>query len=1701
MVDSLRKLFSNISCPFTLFESIVSRFENNPLTSDPAVLNAQSQKIKNHDGDCLDTFLADVKSIASQYRAAMIPSSLEIAASDYDAFLWANHYMVKLSEVYLDDKQIWDPIRAISSYAKASGQPCSVASIDTAIKDALATRHLRSLALGEHGTADSAHTRSHLINATVVEPASSPVGLVTSRSLPSYAHHKCHNHPGPACFYCGDSAHVLTNCKPLASDYAHGTKRGGFPQDVFDKHGKKNARRLFSRKIRDDHHSRRDDQDRDDYGHGGGHAGAPRRRNPPSKRAATRSRSRGRGGEDRTSNWRDSGYGGRSHQITSTFDDSSTARNDVITPTSDNRGRSRHRDLMGLDKRGRIIGADSAPSERHCDNPSSSSRSPVRTRALSAPNVKVKCPTPPDLSCGSRDLSVDDRPSKRLRRSPPLTTPPCDDDPSARATARPNGGLPIALIAPVTNDDITPRIRIRLYPPQNHWDLPSQPALEHVRSLPTVSRDIPPSLSDAPPATPVRIEFVLPSRGVDSTVAHPPLHVVVDSNKQFALKVVLTQCAPNNGDPDLPPSVVYPPGKFATLAQHWIVDSGATSSCTPHQEYFATYVPCALSLTVGNGSKLPVVGYGSISMENLMSATDTTIPMRSRALCLTFGIHCPQLKFNLLSVGHATDDGYAIAFPSRGLCTITTVLGDVIRASNNAMGLYSFHAIPNGRPAVGKTPPSIEPHENRVLLTQFRALEKRLAEFKTSRVSRKVMDELHMYAYSGVYRYASHLATPAVVPHGSHIKPTHYGPQWSDQSIAITYWCALNGMFAHPPRLTLDPKAFSVSLDCLNSLVSDSRLSNIELTRLWHRCLGHPGIGALDHMIKENPELQVFQTRHLKDFLCETCAYAKSKRSRFNSRIALFRATSFLALVHSDVWGPSFILAASGAAYFVLFVDDFSRFMWVYPLQKRSHLYAAYETFRVAAMSVFKSDIADLRHTQPTDIGTLQSDNAKEYEKLARLITPKYQTRVTFSNAYSPNQNAVAERRIGLVVQKMRAMLIEGSLPKFLWATALEYASWLINITPSSSKSGKSPYFVVFNTHPTLSYIKTFGCTAYVHIQKAAQPTKLDPRAIKAMFIGLPDNHKGYDLMNLHSHARIYSRDVTFWESEFPAINTVDAAADYRKRVASDPNFIPTLEPNAPLPPLHSILDGVSRPNILVMNQPVSHSSHQHTSLVAVSRDVLAATQYISVGQLYREVERDFPLSSPPFDPTHFTLRRHFAQRPSSPPPPLYLQPTITLRSLDSKLCAMDDTIVGDGASSDVLPSTSLSTSIIENIKIPKMCKSKEHTYQNSVLLATTQIGCLSSHFSPDYLDSSMIYSLLAERAVSKSRPDPENWREAMSREDHKKWLAAATDEYNSLLSNGTYELVRRDSKLTILVCRWVFRIKPGGIYKARVVVKGFMQQNGVDYTDIYAPVVRLEVLRFLFALVAIYNLECHQMDVKTAFLNGTMDCDVYMEQPPGSLVEPKSRRDFVCLLKKSLYGLKQAPHLWYWTFVEFMLAQGFTRLHKDRCVFLKTDSDGFTIVSLYVDDLLIIAPTLSLVSSMKQSLSNRFKMTDLNEVSDILGWQVVRNRSSRTLFLHQSRYCATVVDRFDMGDSKPATTPFECTSPLSQSHCASTPQEVAMMAKNPYRCAVGSFMYLAMGTRPDLAYALQQLSQFLHNPGPLHWRQLNAFYVIYADQ
>ncbi|GMF51861.1 unnamed protein product [Phytophthora fragariaefolia] len=230
---------------------------------------------------------------------------------------------------------------------------------------------------------------------------------------------------------------------------------------------------------------------------------------------------------------------------------------------------------------------------------------------------------------------------------------------------------------------------------------------------------------------------------------------------------------------------------------------------------------------------------------------------------------------------------------------------------------------------------------------------------------------------------------------------------------------------------------------------------------------------------------------------------------------------------------------------------------------------------------------------------------------------------------------------------------------------------------------------------------------------------------------------------------------------------------------------------------------------------------------------------------------------------------------------------------------------------------------------------------------------------------------------------------------------------------------------------------------------------------------------------------EVEQMDVKTAFLNGYLDEEIYMEQPVGYVQRGKEHH--VCVLRKSLYGLKQAPRVWYYTFYEVMIAERFIRFVKDHCVFITTRGSEICIISVCVDDLLVIG-TKSFVAEIKEILKRRFQMTDLDRVSYLLGWHIERRRSERIIFVHQEKYATKVLDRFGLAQCRPVRSPEETSRKLSESDCPTIDAEKQEMEEFPYREVVGSFMYLMMGTLPDLANFVRQVSRYLHNPGPHHW-------------
>ncbi|KAF3671469.1 putative tyrosyl-DNA phosphodiesterase 2-like [Capsicum annuum] len=248
---------------------------------------------------------------------------------------------------------------------------------------------------------------------------------------------------------------------------------------------------------------------------------------------------------------------------------------------------------------------------------------------------------------------------------------------------------------------------------------------------------------------------------------------------------------------------------------------------------------------------------------------------------------------------------------------------------------------------------------------------------------------------------------------------------------------------------------------------------------------------------------------------------------------------------------------------------------------------------------------------------------------------------------------------------------------------------------------------------------------------------------------------------------------------------------------------------------------------------------------------------------------------------------------------------------------------------------------------------------------------------------------------------EPQTFKEAMVSSDSSFWKEAVNSKIDSILSNHTWELVDLPPGNKPLGSKWIFKrkMKVSGImdkYKARLVVKGFKQKESLDYFDTYSPVIRITSIRMLIALAAVYGFEIHQMDVKTAVLNGELEEEIYMEQPEGFVVLGKENK--VCKLIKSLYGLKQAPKQWHSKFDQTMLANGFKINECDKCVYIKDTPNHQVIVCLSVDDMLIISRDIFDINATKRMLESKFDMKDVGVADVILGIRIHRTSQGLTL-------------------------------------------------------------------------------------------------------
>ncbi|GJU23389.1 putative ribonuclease H-like domain-containing protein [Tanacetum coccineum] len=320
------------------------------------------------------------------------------------------------------------------------------------------------------------------------------------------------------------------------------------------------------------------------------------------------------------------------------------------------------------------------------------------------------------------------------------------------------------------------------------------------------------------------------------------------------------------------------------------------------------------------------------------------------------------------------------------------------------------------------------------------------------------------------------------------------------------------------------------------------------------------------------------------------------------------------------------------------------------------------------------------------------------------------------------------------------------------------------------------------------------------------------------------------------------------------------------------------------------------------------------------------------------------------------------------------------------------------------------------------------------------------------------------------SQHEPKKISEALEDES---WVDAMQEELLQFEIQKVWVLVDLPYGKKAIGTKWVYRNKKDerGVVvrnKARLVAQGHRQEEGIDYDEVFAPVARLEAIRIFLAFASYMGFIVYQMDVKSAFLYGKIDEEVYVSQPPGFL-DPKYPQK-VYKVVKALYGLHQAPRAWYATLSTFLLKNGYRRGTIDKTLFLKKDKHDIILVQVYVDDIIFGSTKKSWCDEFEALMKSRFQMSSMGELTFFLGLQVKQKEDG--IFISQDKYVAEILKKFDFANVKTASTPIETQKPLVKD------EEASDVDVHLYRSMIGSLMYLT-ASRPDIMFAVCACSRF----------------------
>lgn len=763
-----------------------------------------------------------------------------------------------------------------------------------------------------------------------------------------------------------------------------------------------------------------------------------------------------------------------------------------------------------------------------------------------------------------------------------------------------------------------------------------------------------------------------------------------------------------------------------------------------------------------------------------------------------------------------------------------------------------------------------------------------------------------------------------------------------------------------------------------SALVSDNRPNN--LANLWHARCGHRQIKDIIRGIQSG-ELHIpgQSTDSLRDAArnmvpCKGCGEAKSFRKPFHRNSNGIPASVPYQRLRLDICGPISPATRNGKRYFLVIVDEFTTFSWVFFLRQRSDASVAFTKF-----------LQDIGIPKVREIKSIRTDGAKELSQGAfRRICLQHDIRMEQSSPYqSTGMNNVAEKCIRDLTEMARSMICHANARQCDWDEAIHHANWLRCRLPNSSGSPPLIRLRGDGSSVDFRYLRTWYSPVFCRDPKIPRGQKFRPIAHLGTFLGYDDNTLGFRV-RLPTGKIVIRRDVYFMED-----------LERAKHLAGDKGLDPLYNEH-PSAPFHRSFYSI--PN----DDTIPNSDHTEPGV---------------------DCKHQAPVRS--------------SSRPRAPRVPHNV----------------------GGSQAEILQE-------IQERKLPI----------NPAAIA-------------------MSYNALAVRGVQYNEDatarhyTPRSYYDAVSCTDSAEWIESIQEEYANMMEHEVFEIVPAPEHISNVVRpKLIFKCKydeNGHLIKrkTRLCMKGFTQKYGVDYDETFSPVVRPSSLRSFLVIAARLGLDVHQFDISAAFLHAKFEekYKIFMHPPPGLNVPP----GHILRLNRALYGGKQSGRLFNTLFSKYLIERlGFRQSILDPCVFILQKGKDVAILAIHVDDGLLATNSVRFRNEIMQKLSSRFKIGASNPLRYYVGLEI--NILDNRLQVTCQRKILDLADRFRLSDCNPVNNP--C-SPGVRLQSRKDNEPKLDTGKYPYSSLVGGLLFIANHARPDIAYAVSQLSRFMHDPTPAHWK------------